>query len=252
MLHTLTPLSYKGQVGATPLDLWQNLRGSADFDNYKINAPVAMMYDVESALTSMANLHEGVADVTRKLWSAHCPQDLPPEDLPEDLPPDDPAQENHPPEDLPSEELQPSPDSGWRPAKPCDVDRISIDASVLYGEHVSFCSGDSLPAGRYRITYLEGAHRFSDDPANPYYDWDASSVYIYHDDGKNSLLAPGPTAYRGFDIVADVTAAYAGRRVEFDHKGGKISMHMQDNPYSDNVSGIPAPTYKLEVLEYPN
>ena len=137
------------------------------------------------------------------------------------------------------------------PVVPCDDGTIVSD---VFGSTIWWNGGAALPAGHYRVTYVDGCMKYSTGQ-----DW---SVNAYAN-GTDSFLivttsmmvlgtAPGTVGFEqgqgGFSSFDDcVNANASDAAFEFDFTGGPIGVWLSDSPYTDNVAGESNrnPTYHL-------
>ncbi|HMV67045.1 MAG TPA: thrombospondin type 3 repeat-containing protein [Myxococcota bacterium] len=147
--------------------------------------------------------------------------------------------------------LDPADDAGEVVAAPASVD--------LFGQIAWFADGASLPAGRYRVSYVDGCMRY-----NPSQGW---AVHAF-DDGRvgwwmvgataaeRYAMAPGTIgyllgegAYATFDACVEANLALPP--VELDLPGGPLGIWLADNPYVDNVAGEDgrSPQWRVERVD---
>ena len=104
--------------------------------------------------------------------------------------------------------------------------------------------GAPIPAGHYRIRYVDGCMKYSgaqDWTVNAY----AAGPYAYWitapTRGGQLAVAPGTvgfmpgSAFATFDEC--VAANAADPIVELDFAGGVLGVELEDSPYTDNVAG---------------
>ena len=106
-------------------------------------------------------------------------------------------------------------------------------------------SGNPVPAGTYRVSYVTGAMEYA--PCAPTQCWQVNAIgagfHIKYNGGAADVLFPASSA--DFPTQPPVYAENAGKFIEFVHTGGTIGMMLVDAPYADNVAGTPNPTFKL-------
>jgi hypothetical protein len=135
---------------------------------------------------------------------------------------------------------------------------LATDQSLnLFGDIVYFGGGAVLPAGRYRVTYLDGCMKYGGGQ-----DWTIHAYADGHDawwfgaaSGNQLVMPPGTFGYStgtgAYANFADcVTANQALAPKEFDFAGGQLGVWLQDSPVSDNLAGEDGrnPKWKLERL----
>jgi hypothetical protein len=137
----------------------------------------------------------------------------------------------------------PQPDAS---APPCaDGTVVGSVVGDIYGNVVLFAGGASLPAGSYRITYVDGCMKYSGDQNWTVNATDAADRYTWWlvDGSSDDLLVPpgtvgylpGAGGYDTFDACVAANAILPP--VDFDFAGGQLGVWLEDSPYSDNVAG---------------
>jgi hypothetical protein len=139
---------------------------------------------------------------------------------------------------------------------PCSVGTVVGD---VFGQVDYFAGGSSLPAGRYRVTYVDGCMKYSGgqgwtvqatapgDPLGTFTWWlvgETSAIQILVPPGTVGYVA-GSGAYDTFD--ACVAANLMLPPIDFDFAGGELGVWLEDVPYTDNVAGADGrnPTWKI-------
>jgi hypothetical protein len=126
-----------------------------------------------------------------------------------------------------------------------------------------FNSEADLPAGRYRIKYIYGAMRYSQN-----HGWSVSGSHsrfkvvvrqgtvreLFAAPASPDILGPsqpnGNYPNQGFDTQeAAENWSRTSASIDFDHTGGPLGLVLVDNPYNDNIPGNPNPTWELTRLE---
>lgn len=136
---------------------------------------------------------------------------------------------------------------------------VATDVQLdLFGEVVYFAKGQALPAGRYRVTYVDGCMKF-----NVLQPWTVNQNVGVGTDGwylvgnsksERVLLLPGTDVILPFLGYGDFAACVAGNLQqppkEFDFAGGKLGVYLNDAPYTDNLSGEAGrnPKWELTLL----
>lgn len=133
---------------------------------------------------------------------------------------------------------------------------LASDQSLdLFGNITYFANGKDLPAGRYRIAYVDGCMKFS--ASLPWSVNNALStgwwlVGAASDDRVVAL--PGKADNIPLLGAATFEECVARNRMlgpkEFDFAGGKLGIWLDDGPYTDNLAGDGGrnPTWQLTLL----
>jgi hypothetical protein len=148
------------------------------------------------------------------------------------------------------------PDAAAPDAEPgeCDLGTATNSAAVAdptrFAAVVPFAGGADLPAGSYRIEYVDGCHKYA-----PTAWWsvharatgDASWWLVDAASGAELVMLPGTVGLlpgtggpgdNGFELFADCVAAnLALDPIVYDHGGGALGIHLSDIDYRDNLSG---------------
>jgi hypothetical protein len=129
----------------------------------------------------------------------------------------------------------------------------------LFGQIVYFEGGAALPAGHYRVQYVDGCMKYSaaqDWAVNAYADGSDSFWLVGNTSSDRILIPPGTVGFLvgsgGFATFDECVAAnQALPPKEFQFAGGKIGVWLSDSPYSDNVAGVDGrnPKWSLTLLE---
>lgn len=136
----------------------------------------------------------------------------------------------------------------------CTVDWGNVTPDINSGTRSYWNLAQDIPAGNYRIAYVNGAVRY-----NASGEWwlnhDNNSPFggyriAYNNDAATAVFPGTASSTDGthFFSQAEVEAANAGRSITFAHTGGRIGVYLSDQPYADNLPGSPNPTFKLETL----
>ena len=147
-------------------------------------------------------------------------------------------------------------------AATCEVGEAQSPAAPgsldLFGQIAYFGSGGELPAGHYRVTYLDGCMKYASDQ-----DW---AIHAYGDgsiawwlgstSGNKLVLLPGTVGiFQGQGGYTDFEGCVAANLplppIEFDFAGGVLGVWLADSNYGDNVSGVDGrnPVWKLTLLD---
>jgi hypothetical protein len=127
------------------------------------------------------------------------------------------------------------------------------------GATTYFANGASIPAGRYRVRYVDGCMKYGAGQGwsvnayrlgvTPSHHW----WFISAGQQLTSVIPPGTVGFipgmGGFATFDDcVKANLALPPVELTLDGGPLGVRLQDDPYSDNVGGRDGrdPTWSLE------
>ena len=121
------------------------------------------------------------------------------------------------------------------------INTVTIDG--LEPDLVEFATGDSLPPGCYRLSYVQGAYKTGTggESGTKY----AVGTYLYSDEERvGERIAEG--AYPSVEI-AEMT--WEDTEVIFQHCGGAIAVGNADRPnqFKDNGQGNPNPIWRLET-----
>ncbi len=137
---------------------------------------------------------------------------------------------------------------------PCDFGTVVSDIS---GNVVSWNGGAALPAGHYRVTYVDGCMKYSTAQ-----DWSVNAYagnagpdefWIVSGSSQNRIVSPPGTigfvvSSGGFATFDEcVQANEASEPLTFDFAGGPLGVWLADSPYTDNVAGKDNrnPTWRL-------
>jgi hypothetical protein len=129
----------------------------------------------------------------------------------------------------------------------------------LFGTTVYFGGGEALPAGKYRLTYVDGCMKYASDQdwtIHAYANGGSAAWWIVGATSSERIVVPPGTvgyssangAYATFD--ACVAANQALPPVEFDFPGGKLGVWLLDTQYTDNLAGVDGrnPKWNLSLL----
>ena len=147
----------------------------------------------------------------------------------------------------------------------CAFGEISSTATTgqveLFGEPVYFAKGETLPAGTYRATYVDGCMKYAGNQG-----WTVNA----RNTGQNSWFAIGETTDIRFAMLPGnvgflfgrggahanfedcVEASLKTEPVEFKVvTPSRVGVWLEDNPYSDNVPGIDNrnPSWRLDRID---
>lgn len=153
--------------------------------------------------------------------------------------------------------------SGTGGAATCELGEAASAATNqaldLFGTIVYFDDGAELPAGRYRVTYLDGCMKYSssqDWTIHAYANGESAAWWLVGADSNDRIVVPPGTsgyatsngAYATFDECVAANAALAP--IEFEFVGGKLGVWVLDSNYGDNVAGTDGrnPKWKLTLL----
>jgi hypothetical protein len=111
----------------------------------------------------------------------------------------------------------------------------------------SGASWGTVPAGNYRISYVNGALRYG---ANALWFLNidnglAHEGYKIVHSGGTQVEFPG--TFDAYGSQALVEAANVGKSILIHHTGGEIKMYLTDSNYGDNGAGMPNPTFRLST-----
>jgi hypothetical protein len=133
----------------------------------------------------------------------------------------------------------------------CDFGELAADP---FGATAFWNGGAPLPAGHYRVTYVDGCMKYSSSQGWTINAYANGPDTLYVVQAANAPIAPAPGtigffvnqgAFAAFD--ACVAANQNDAPLEFDWAGGPIGLWLEDAPYTDNVGGENGrdPTYRL-------
>jgi hypothetical protein len=148
-------------------------------------------------------------------------------------------------------------------AASCELGEVSSAGTNqnlnLFGTVVYFADGDALPAGRYRITFVDGCMKYSsaqDWTIHAYASAEPDGWWFVGDTTAQKIVVPPGTvgyavangAYATFDACVSANLALPPK--EFDFAGGKLGVWLQDDNYGDNLAGVDDrnPKWKLTLL----
>jgi hypothetical protein len=155
-------------------------------------------------------------------------------------------------------------DAGTKDAGPgCTFGQAASQATAtdlnLFGTPEYFNNGQPIPAGSYRLTYVDGCMMYG-----PGQGWTVNA-YANGSDGwwlvgattsDKILVLPGtigyaPDAGAFSDFASCVAASLLSPPVTFTHTGGVLGIWLQDNPYTDNTAGENDrnPSWRLDGLD---
>jgi hypothetical protein len=131
----------------------------------------------------------------------------------------------------------------------CSFGQASSQATAsdlsLFGTPAYFNGGQPIPAGTYRITYVDGCMKYGSGQGwtvNAYADGSDGWWLVGATTGDKILVLPGTVGYApgsgAFDMFDDcVAASQLSAPVTFLHQAGVLGVWLQDSPYSDNTAG---------------
>jgi hypothetical protein len=148
--------------------------------------------------------------------------------------------------------------TGWTGSLP---ETLAID---VHGAVTYFENGASLPAGQYRIEYVNGCmewglyglgwHWTIDTPAE-YPGGPLGQCLLVGDSTTNVIgVLPGTTGTPGYDTYSECVSANMSMDtpLDFHFSGGKLALWMNDNNPGDDIGGESecgfSPTWRLSLL----
>lgn len=142
------------------------------------------------------------------------------------------------------------PSEQWTPLDPVSVD--------VFGEITWFADGNDLPAGHYRVRYVDGCMKYSSFGHWTIHSFEDGSLaaYLGTEIGDELQLLPGTFgidkddgAFSHFDDCVDANLMTDPALFEFS--GGALGVWLLDSNYSNNETGQRDrnPTWQLERLE---
>lgn len=149
-------------------------------------------------------------------------------------------------------------EAGSRADAGCDVGgRVVGD---VFGAALDFAGGANLPAGRYRVVYVDGCMKYSTGQAwsvNAYGAGASAELPRWWLTGNRVRLATMPGTV-GFDLGSGGFATFeqcvasnlSVAPIEIDFDGGVLGVALGDDPYRDNVMGVGgrSPSWALECV----
>lgn len=132
----------------------------------------------------------------------------------------------------------------------------------LFGTPAYFNDGLPLPAGRYRVTYLDGCMMYGSGQGwtvNAYASDQACWYVIGETTGDRIVVPPGTIGYApGSGAFASFDDCVAASRtiapVEFELAAEqRVGIWLLDSPYSDNMAGVDGnnPRWRLDNISFP-
>jgi hypothetical protein len=131
----------------------------------------------------------------------------------------------------------------------CTFGQASSQATAsdlnLFGTVAYFNGGQPLPAGSYKLTYVDGCMMYGSGQGwtvNAYADGHDGWWLVGATSSDKILVLPGtigyaPDAGAFSDFAGCVAASLLSPPVTFLHQGGVLGVWLQDSPYSDNTAG---------------
>jgi hypothetical protein len=117
----------------------------------------------------------------------------------------------------------------------------------LFGTPVFFDGGQTLPAGTYEVTYLDGCIHYGSGQGWTVNAYDAGGCCNWWLIGATTsdqrLVLPGTIGWQAGagafnDFEECVAASLVVPPVTFEHAGGPLGIWLRDSPYSDNSAGL--------------
>lgn len=131
---------------------------------------------------------------------------------------------------------------------------FATDESLdLFGQITYFAKSTSLPAGRYRVSYVDGCMKYNAilpwtvNQSSPPSGW----WLVGASNSDKVTLLPGVVSSDFFGTFEScVSASKSMPGVEFDFAGGKLGLWLDDAPYQDNAAGVDGrnPKWQLTLL----
>jgi len=154
-------------------------------------------------------------------------------------------------------------DAGAKDAGPgCTFGQAASQATAsdlnLFGTVAYFNNGQPIPAGSYRLTYVDGCMKYGSGQGwtvNAYANGSDGWWLVGATTSDKILVLPGTVGYAPdagafSDFASCVAASLLSPPVTFTHTGG-VGIWLQDSPYSDNTAGEDDrnPSWRLDGLE---
>ena len=128
----------------------------------------------------------------------------------------------------------------------------------IFGGVARFAGGQILPAGRYRVEYVDGCLKYSGSQGwslNAYADGHDGWWLVGETTADRIVMLPGTVGFivgaGGFSTFGACVAENRTRApIEFTFRGGRLGVWLADEPYDDNLSGEDRrnPTWRLIKL----
>jgi hypothetical protein len=143
-------------------------------------------------------------------------------------------------------------------AATCEVGEAQSPAAPgsldLFGQIAYFGAGDELPAGHYRVSYVDGCMKYASDQAWAIHAYENGTIgwWLGTSSGDKLVLLPGTVGISAFTSFESCVAANAVlASIDFEFAGGKLGVWLADNNYGDNVAGVDGrnPIWKLTLLD---
>jgi len=142
----------------------------------------------------------------------------------------------------------------------CTFGQATSQASAsdlsLFGTPAYFNNDQPLPAGTYRLTYVDGCMKYGSGQGwtvNAYANGTDAWWLVGATPSDKILVLPGTAGYAPdagafSDFASCVSASLLSPPVTFTHTGGVLGVWLQDSPYSDNTAGEDDrnPTWRLD------
>jgi hypothetical protein len=129
----------------------------------------------------------------------------------------------------------------------------------LFGAVIYFNGGQPLPAGSYRVRYIDGCFRYGANQGwtvHGYADG-RSTWFVVAEARTNKLVVPpgnvgfilGSGGFANFEDCVNASRAMSPR--DFQHPGGRIGIWLEDEIYSDNSPGENGrnPSWELSTVD---
>jgi hypothetical protein len=129
---------------------------------------------------------------------------------------------------------------------------ITITPDILANVPSWFEGGASLPAGRYRIAWVDGCIRY--DPTIYFWTVNGAFNFEYWIIGATTSdliqVAPGLSSIAGDANYSDCVTASRGQYVDVDFAGGKLGIYNNDFKPADNTASPTGvnPTWTLQRI----
>jgi hypothetical protein len=137
-----------------------------------------------------------------------------------------------------------------------EASSLASDQSLdLFGSITYFAKGKVLPAGHYRVAYVDGCMKF-----NPVLPWSVNNAassgwwLVGASSSERVVGLPGNTDNGFLSNLSGFAECVAKNQAlppkEFNFVGGKLGIWLDDGPYTDNQAGEGGrnPTWRLTLL----
>jgi len=139
------------------------------------------------------------------------------------------------------------------------MSHAAADSPDEFAVPVFLNGGVAVPAGRYRVSYVDGCMKYSGTQGWAVNAYDETGCCNWWIVGETSfdrkIEAPGTIGFlvgqggfQDFDACVNANRAIAPRT--FEHAGGRLAIWLADSPYGDNLPGLDGrnPKWRIDRL----